>query len=306
MSDKMKPAVLSEVFAAEEPHPEVVAMLEQRKREMVPPFRALSPEDGRRILKEMGPPTGSPEPVDEIREFSITEAAIPIRVYVPDGEGPYPTFVHLHGGGWVPGDLDSHDPQCRAIANEAGYMVVSVGYRRAPEHPFPHPLEDSYAAAKWVFDHADGMHIDTDTVVIGGSSAGGNLAAGVTLMARDKGGPSFARQVLLYPATNYGFDAPSYEENAEGYFLTRADVKWFWDQYLRDDVDGVHPYASPLRARSLDGSPPPTVVTCGFDPIRDGGPPTPRDSLRPASASLITTTRTPSTASRTNSSRQWT
>ncbi|MFC6835364.1 alpha/beta hydrolase [Halomarina ordinaria] len=261
----------TEAVAAEEPHPEIVGLLQQMGAAPLPPFWSLSPEGARQFTEGLFPTADDPEPVAEVMDLEVTEEGIPVRVYVPEGQGPYPTLVYLHGGGWVIGDLDTYDATCRALANAADRMVVSVDYRLAPEHPFPVPLEDCYAAAEWVFDAAETMQVDTDNVAIGGDSAGGNLATAVALMARDRDGPEFARQVLVYPVTDYDFDTPSYEENADGYLLTRADMEWFWDHYLRDEVDGSHPYASPLRARDLSGLPPATVVTCGFDPLRDEG-----------------------------------
>lgn len=237
----------------------------------MPTLSSLSPEGARRFSKEMFPTADDPEPVEEVMELSITGEGIPIRVYVPAGEGPYPTLVYLHGGGWVIGDTDMYDATCRAITNAAHCMVVSVDYRLAPDHKFPIPLEDCYAAAEWVFDTAEMMQVDTDNVAIGGDSAGGNMAAAVAQMARNRDGPSFVRQELIYPVIDHEFDTPSYEENAEGYLLTKADMEWFWDQYLRDDIDGQNPYASPLKAQDLQELPPTTIVTCGFDPLRDEG-----------------------------------
>lgn len=204
-------------------------------------------------------------------DLFIGDEGIPIRVYIPEGEGPYPTLLFIHGGGWVVGDIDLYDATCRAITNEADCMVVSVGYRLAPEHEFPTPLEDCYTAAEWIFDTAETMQIDTNNVAIGGDSAGGNLAAAVTLLARERDGPSFDHQVLIYPVTDHSFDTTSYEENAEGYLLTKPAMEWFWDHYLRDDLDGKSPYASPLQAQNLNDLPSATVVTCGFDPLRDEG-----------------------------------
>lgn len=260
-----------EVSAAEEPDSEITALLQQMGATPMPTFRSLSPAGARRFAEGMFPSADDPEPVGEVMDLSVTDEGIPIRVYVPEGEGPYPTLVYLHGGGWVIGNIEQYDETCRAITNAAECMVVSVGYRLAPEFEFPIPLQDCYAAAEWVFDTAETMQVDTDNVAIGGDSAGGNLAAAVTQMARDRDGPFFARQVLVYPVTDYGFDTPSYEENAEGYLLTKGDMKWFWDQYLPTDIDGQNPYASPLKTGDLGDLPPATVVTCGFDPLRDEG-----------------------------------
>jgi acetyl esterase len=260
-----------EASAAEEPHSEIAGLLQQMGAAPMPSFSALSPQGARQFSKAMFPTADEPEPVGDVMDLSITDEGIPIRVYVPEREGPYPTLVYLHGGGWVIGDLDMYDATCRAITNAADCMVVSVDYRLAPEHEFPVPLEDCYAAAEWVFDTAEAMQVDTDNVAIGGDSAGGNLAAAVTQMARNRDGPSFAHQLLIYPVTDHSYDTPSYEDNSEGYLLTKADMEWFWDHYLRDDIDGQNPYASPLKAQDLQGLPPATVVTCGFDPLRDEG-----------------------------------
>jgi acetyl esterase len=267
----MSPSAHSQVTAAAELDPEIEAILEGMAARPAPPFHSLSPDGARQSLKGLFPKPDDPEPVGEVMDFAIGDAGIPIRVYVPDAEGPYPTLVYFHGGGWVVGDVDTHDSTCRALAAGADCLVVSVDYRRAPEHTFPVPLEDCYTAATWVFETAEEMRIDTTNVAIGGDSAGGNLAAAVAQLSRDRDGPSFARQVLIYPVTNHSFDTASYEENAEGYFLTKADMEWFWDKYLAHGIQGRNPYASPLRARHLEDLPPATVVTCGYDPLRDEG-----------------------------------
>jgi len=257
--------------AADEPHPEIAGLIEMMGAVPAPELNSLSPEGARQFSKEMFPAAEEPEPVGDVLELSVGDRGIPVRVYVPDGQGPYPTLVYYHGGGWVIGDLDSHDETCRVLTSEADCMVVSVDYRRSPEHTFPTPLEDCYTAFEWVFETAESMQVDTDNVFVGGDSAGGNLAAAVALLARDRGGPDIAGQVLIYPVTDHGFDTPSYEENGDGGLLSRDDMEWFWDHYLRDEVDGKNPYASPLQAQTLEGLPPATVVTCGLDPLRDEG-----------------------------------
>ena len=261
-----------EATAAEELHPEISGLLQQMGADPIPSFESFSPEGGRRFMKEMFPTADEPEPVGSVMDLEIGDVGVPVRVYVPEaGEGPYPTFLYIHGGGWVLGDLDTHDATCRALTNATDRMVISVDYRLAPEHTFPAPLEDCYTALEWVFDDAAAMQVDTDHVAIGGDSAGGNLAAAVALLARDRDGPSIERQVLIYPVTNHAFDTPSYDENAEGYMLTKGAMEWFWDHYLENEIDGKHPYASPLLARDLEDLPPATVTTCGFDPLRDEG-----------------------------------
>ena len=257
--------------AAAEPHPEIADMIEMMGAVPAPERSSLSPEGARQFSEGIFPEPAEPEPVGDVMELSVSDEGVPIRVYVPEREGPYPTLVYYHGGGWVIGDLDSHDETCRVLASEADCLVVSVDYRRSPEHKFPTPLEDCYTALEWVFENAESMQIDTDSVFVGGDSAGGNLAAAVALLARDNEGPEIARQVLIYPVTDYGFDTPSYEENGDGGLLSRADMEWFWDHYLRDEIDGKNPYASPLQAQRLEGLPPATVITCGLDPLRDEG-----------------------------------
>ena len=257
--------------AAEEPHPEIAGLLQQMGAEPMPAFSSLSPDGARQFAKEMFPDPEQPEPVGDVMELSITDDDIPVRVYIPEREGPYPTLVYYHGGGWVIGDLDTHDETCRVLTTEADCMVISVDYRLAPEHKFPTPLEDCYAALEWAADNAETMQIDMDHLFVGGDSAGGNLAAAVALYARDNDGPSIAHQMLIYPVTDRNFETPSYEENGEGGMISEADMRWFWDHYLESDIDGKNPYASPLQAKSLDGLPPATIITCGLDPLRDEG-----------------------------------
>lgn len=257
----------------DEPHPEIKGLLDMMGSMPAPPLGSLSPTGAREAAAGMFPTPEEPEPVGEVMNLQIQgpNGNVPVRVYVPDSEGPHPALVYLHGGGWVLGDLDMFDPTCRAITNAADHMVISVDYRLAPEHKFPAALEDSYAALEWAAENADAMQIVADDIAIGGDSSGGNLAAAVAQLARDQDGPSIARQVLIYPVTDYSFDTDSYEENAEGYLLSKSDMEWFWDQYLRDEIDGRNPYAAPLQANDLSDLPPATVVTCGFDPLRDEG-----------------------------------
>ncbi|HIG00948.1 MAG TPA: alpha/beta hydrolase, partial [Myxococcales bacterium] len=174
-------------------------------------------------------------------------------------------------GGFVIGDLDTHDGTCRELAVGAECLVVSVDYRLAPEHPFPAAPEDCYAATAWLAEHCAELGGDPARLAVGGDSAGGNLAAAVALMARERGGPPLAHQLLIYPVTDYGFDTASYRENAEGYMLTRPLMEWFWNHYLADPAQGDNELASPLRAASLAQLPPATVITAEFDPLRDEG-----------------------------------
>ena len=200
---------------------------------------------------------------------------IPVRIYTPDGDGPFGVLVHLHGGGWTIGDLDTHDHPCRTLCAEAGIVVVSVDYRLAPEHPFPAAVDDSWAALQWAAEHAAEIGGDAARLAVGGDSAGGNLAAVLALMARDAGGPALGLQLLVYPSVDNRADHteryPSLLENAEGYVLTLATMKWFGANYLPDDTDRTDWRASPILAPDLSGLAPAHVVTVELDPLRDEG-----------------------------------
>jgi len=199
------------------------------------------------------------------------EGRIPARLYAPQGAGPFPVLVYFHGGGFWMGNLGQCDATCRHLANAAGCMVVSVEYRLAPEHKFPAPVEDCYAAARWVAENARALGGDPTRVAVGGASAGGNLAAVVALMARDRGAPPLVYQLLQYPVTDCAFDTASYLENPEPNILTRDTMMWCWGLYLPTEADGNNPYASPLRASDLRGLPPALIVTAEYDPLRDEG-----------------------------------
>jgi acetyl esterase len=217
---------------------------------------------------------GSPAPVARIEEMTIPGPAgeIPLRVYWPEENGVLPVVVYYHGGGWVIGDLDTSDSLCRLLANGASAVVVSVDYRLAPEHRFPAAVDDSYAALQWVSGSAASLNADPSRIAVGGSSAGGNLAAAVALMARDRGGPGLSYQVLIYPATNlFELNTESHRNFADGYGLTREHIEFFRDSYVPEARDRRNPYASPLLAESLEGLPPAIVITAGFDPLRDEG-----------------------------------
>jgi acetyl esterase len=207
----------------------------------------------------------------ENRTFPRPAGALPVRIYTPPGKGPFPVLIYLHGGGWVLGNLDTHDDYCRSLASRASAVVVSVDYRLAPEHPFPAPLNDSYEALKWAAATAASFGGDASRLAVAGDSAGGNLAAATALMARDKGGPKLAIQVLIYPALNYGFETASAHQNASGFGLSRDDMIFYWNRYLARPGDAGNPYASPLRAKDLRGLPRALVITAQFDPLRDDG-----------------------------------
>jgi acetyl esterase len=197
---------------------------------------------------------------------------LPVRVYTPEGRGPLPIVVFFHGGGWVLGSLDTHDPFCRALCAGAGCVVVSVGYRLAPEHRFPAASEDALAATRWVAEHAAEIGGDPARIALSGDSAGGNLATVTALRIRDEGGPALRGQLLIYPVVGYHTPpTPSYIENAEGYGMTRKTMVWFWEQYLADESQATHPHAAPLVAPDLRGLPPALVITVEYDVLRDEG-----------------------------------
>ncbi|WP_042463138.1 alpha/beta hydrolase [Neobacillus dielmonensis] len=252
--------------------PQAKFLLEQLEAAGGPALETLAPEQARQAI-DLGALAGVAEEVEKIENRTIPGPGgeIPVRIYTPAAEGPLPVLVFYHGGGWVIGNLDTMDIPCRMLAKTVGCVVVSVDYRLAPEHKFPAAAEDSYAALKWVAENASELGADAKRIAVGGDSAGGNLTAVTALMARDKGGPSLAYQLLIYPVTNHSFDTESYLENAEGYFLTKNMMVWFWDHYLNSKEDGLNPYASPLRAGDLSGLPPALVITAGFDPLRDEG-----------------------------------
>ena len=209
-----------------------------------------------------------------VEERSIDEAgcALRMRIYRPLGDGPLPLLLFFHGSGFVLCSLDTHDGICRNLCAGARCIVVSVDYRLAPEHKFPAGLDDCLFATRWAAQHAAELGADGRRVAIAGDSAGGNLAAAVALRMRDEGRPALSGQLLIYPVTDYHTPGtPSYRENADGYGLTRDTMIWFWDHYLADPAEATHPYASPLRAKSLAHLPPALVVTAEFDPLRDEG-----------------------------------
>ena len=256
--------------------PHIAGLLELIAAAGYPPMQEGSPEDGRKALRAMSCDLVRPEdviPVGEVREIRVPGGAgeRPARLYRPDGDGPWPTTVFLHGGGFVIGDLDTHDQVCRRLCRDAGTVVVSVDYRLAPEHPFPAAVEDSLAATRWAHEHLADLGGD-DRLAVGGDSAGGNLAAVVSQAMPE----AITAQLLVYPAVDMAGDYPSREENAEGYFLELAMMEWFFMHYTAgvegvEGVDPVDPRLSPLHAASLADLPPAVVVTAEFDPLRDEG-----------------------------------
>jgi acetyl esterase len=253
-------------------HPEYDAMLKQLAETPGPALSDMPVPDARAVYRMMRP--AAPDlAVGKVEDRSIPgpAGAIPVRVYTPTGRGPFPIFVNFHGGGWVIGDLDTHDVVCRTLANGARCAVFSVEYRKAPEAPFPAAVEDCFAALSFVFDHSKSFKINSKQIAVGGDSAGGNLATVMALMARDAGGPAISFQVLIYPGTDQRMAHPSIERNGEGYLLTKRSMLYFRGHYLPDPKDWLDWRASPALAKSLKGLPPAYVLTAGFDPLLDEG-----------------------------------
>jgi acetyl esterase len=232
-----------------------------------------TPAEAREAIRARTAALGPFEDVAAVADHRVPVAGgeITVRLYAPEGPGPHPVLVYYHGGGWVIGDLYTHDGVCRSLANAARCAVASVDYRLAPESKYPVPVEDSYTALRWVVANAARLGVDPRRVAVGGDSAGGNLATVVALLARERGGPALVHQLLIYPVTDHGFETPSYVENATGYVLTREGMRWFWNHYLAREAQGREAHASPLRAPSLAGLPPALVITAEHDPLRDEG-----------------------------------
>jgi acetyl esterase len=242
-----------------------------------PPIETMTPAQARAVYLASKPILQpDPEAVAEVTELTAEGAAgpIPLRLYrgqPAQSHNPQPVVVYFHGGGWVIGDLESHDQLCRALANAVPCTVIAVHYRLAPEHKFPGAVEDAIAATRWIADNASLLKVDPKRLAVAGDSAGGNLAAVVCLAARDSGGPAPVFQFLIYPGTDMTMQRASIIRHAEQLPLTRKAMQWFIGHYLNGPQDVDDWRASPLRATSLEGLPPALVITAGFDPLSDEG-----------------------------------
>lgn len=254
-------------------HPHARALLDLIEQRGLPAVHTLSPKDARLMYRERRFFTQPDAPaLPDVRDLSADgpRGPIPLRLYRP-AAGTLPALVYFHGGGWVIGDLDTHDVLCRELALHSGCAVVAVDYRMGPEHRFPAAVDDCMAATRWVRANAAALGVDAARLAVGGDSAGGNLAAVVSLVARDAGDLPIAWQLLIYPATDQRRLAPSYAENGEGYLLTMDSMRYYHDHYI-DDPKHDHDWrASPLLAPDVSRLPPALVLVAGYDPLRDEG-----------------------------------
>ena len=255
--------------------PEIAALL-PALNDGFPRVETMTAPQLRAVIRERAQLLQDPEPVAEVIDRMVPGPAgdIAIRIYWPSrpagARGLLPIVVFAHGGGFVFCDLDSHDDLCRAMTNGVGALVVSVDYRLAPESRWPAAVDDVYAVADWAAGQADELGADPARMVLAGDSAGANLATVTALLARDRGRPDIAGQLLVYPAIAADFGTESYRRFGDGYYNTATAMAWYWDQYIPDVADRRHPTASPLQAE-LDGMPPAVVITAGFDPLRSEG-----------------------------------
>ena len=264
------------------PNPQMQAVLDALEKLGPKPLPTLTAVEARKqptpadavkeVLKNQDKSL-EPEAVAKVENKMIAGAdgQIPIRIYTPKGQGPFPVIVYYHGGGWVIADLDTYDASPRALANATNAVVVSAHYRQAPEHKFPAAHDDAYAAYKWILEHAKELNGDAKKIALVGESAGGNMAAAVSVMAREHKMQMPIYQVLVYPIAGYDINTPSYIENAKAKPLDRAGMQWFFKQYLKSPADGNHHLISLVGEKNLKGLPPTTVITAQIDPLRSEG-----------------------------------
>lgn len=253
--------------------PQVEQVRAEREAAEVPQLYTQSLAEARAAdLASIQAAGGAVEQVHEVIDRTVPgpEGELPIRIYRPKGDGLLPTLVYYFGGGWTLGSIDTADGICRRLANAVPCQVITVGYRLAPEHKFPAAVHDCHEAVRWISANAEELRVDPERLAVGGDSAGGNLAAAVTLLARS-GGPALIAQLLVYPNTRYGSDTPSMRSGDDPYLFNKTSVGWYWNHYLADPSDGLNPLASPLLADHFGDLPQALVITAEFDPLRDEG-----------------------------------
>jgi acetyl esterase len=257
--------------------PDAAAVFKAYQEAGRPPYETVSPAEARELYLKGRVSNPEPPELEKVEPLTIPSPTgpIPARLYTPTtlrkADGLAPVLVFFHGGGWVIGDLDSHDVVCRKLADEGQLIVISIHYRLAPEHKFPAAVDDAIAATKWIAKNATPLGLDASRLVVGGDSAGGNLAAVVAIAARDSNGPAIAGQLLIYPAVDFAMTHPSHSEPETSILLTHSVIRWFRDHYLDGADDAADWRASPARAKTLTGLPPAYVLTAGADPLRDEG-----------------------------------
>ena len=253
--------------------PDTVDFMEKSATLNMPAFGECSAEELRAATNRRGkvmPP--AIEPVRKVirRKFNGPDGEVPMRIYIPENaEPPYPVIMVFHGGGWTIRSFELEGPTSRGLANRVGAIAISVQYRLAPETRFPGAADDCYAATEWAVENVAEFGGDATKLAVAGTSAGGNLSAAISLMARDRYGPKISHQVLYCPVIDHDFTRASYDEFADGYGLTKLGMQWFWENYLGPDGDGTHPYASPILASDLSGLPDATVIVAECDVLRD-------------------------------------
>lgn len=255
-------------------NPHVDALLQMMAQMPAPDFSVANPAEIRAVF-DNPMPLAAPPQVARVENIviSLDGRDLDARLYVPEDANERPALmVYYHGGGWVIGTLDTHDGTCRALAQKSGCAVLSIAYRLAPEYRYPAPAEDCYDALVWAKQNAASLGVDGDRLAVGGDSAGGNLAAAVAIMTRDRNGPTLRHQLLIYPVTDNDFTLASYAENGGGeYYLSTDGMRWFWSHYLGDIAAENAPLAAVLNMPDLSGLAPATVITAEYDPLRDEG-----------------------------------
>ena len=248
---------------------EVKRIIEEYGKQQLPEFS--TPEQAREQLMKIYKPDNIELPLAKIKGFTVPgpEGEIAIRVYWPEGKSPLPALIYFGGGGFVIGNLNTCDERCQLLAYFTGCIIVSVNYSRAPEHPFPAAVEDGYAVLQWLQKNVKRFGVDPEKIGVCGENAGGNIAASLCLMSRDRQGPSICYQMLIYPMLDNRLESKSQQEFATGYLLTQTKLKWYWGHYLFHPSNGDNSYAVPLRAQNLSHLPPAQIITAEFDPLRD-------------------------------------